>query len=209
MHDIVKHKECVWISDLHKRGKQLIKFVTEHTRVNYFYGTHSRLQLLKIAKTRFGSYFLAFRHLLKVRQALGAMVMSDAWDEFNTDRDDANAVKEIVLDHHFWSQVRYVLQFTKPIYNMIKFTYSNWPIIGEVYEKMDSMPRKIKDIVQPRDVNLYNHIRVEVEKWWEMLNIPLHALAYVLTPKYNHVSWLSSLASSVSCPHFWIPLLCG
>jgi hypothetical protein len=27
-----------------------------------------------------------------------------------------------------------------------------------------------------------------------MLNIPLHALAYVLTPKYYHVSWLSSPA---------------
>jgi hypothetical protein len=27
-----------------------------------------------------------------------------------------------------------------------------------------------------------------------MLNIPLYALAYVLTPKYYHVSWLSSLA---------------
>jgi hypothetical protein len=56
---------------------------------------------------------------------------------------------------------------------------------------MDSMLGQIKDIVHPRDVNLYNHIRVEVEKWWEMLNIPLHALAYVLTPKYYHVSWLS------------------
>jgi hypothetical protein len=56
------------------------------------------------------------------------------------------------------------------------------------------MLRKIKDIVEPRDVNLYNHIRVEVEKQWEMLNIPLHALTYVLTPKYYHVSWLSSPA---------------
>jgi hypothetical protein len=27
-----------------------------------------------------------------------------------------------------------------------------------------------------------------------MLNIPLHALAFVLTPKYYHVSWISSPA---------------
>jgi hypothetical protein len=125
MHDIVKHKECLWINDLYKRGKQLIKFVTKHTRVNYFYGTHSRLQLLKIAKTRFASYFLTFRCLLKVRQALGAMVMSDAWDELSTDRDGANAMKETVLDSYFWSQVQFVLQFTKPIYHMIRFANSN------------------------------------------------------------------------------------
>jgi hypothetical protein len=93
-----------------------------------------------------------------------------------------------------FSQVRYVLQFTKPIYNMIKFSDSDRPIIGEVYEQMDSMLGLIKDIVEPKDVNMYNLIRVEVEKRWEMLNIPLHALAYVLTPKYYHVSWLSTPA---------------
>jgi hypothetical protein len=125
-----------------------------------------------------------------VRQALDDMVMSDAWDELSNDRDGANAMKETVLDSDFWSQVWYVLQFTKPINHMIKFTDLDRPIIGEVYVQMNSKLRKIKDIVEPRDVNLYNHIRVEVEKWWEMINIPLHALAYVLTPKYYHVSWL-------------------
>jgi hypothetical protein len=98
MHDIVKHRECGWINQLYKRGKQLIKFITEHTRVNYFYNTHSRLQLLKIANTRFASYYLTFRRLLKVRQALGAMVMSDAWYELSNDREGATTVKETVLD---------------------------------------------------------------------------------------------------------------
>jgi hypothetical protein len=39
---------------------------------------------------------------------------------------------------------------------------------------------------------LYDIIRIEVEKRWEKLNIPLHALAYVLTPKYYHTSWLET-----------------
>ena len=77
---------------------------------------------------------------------------------------------------------------------MIKFSDSDRPIIGEVYEQMDNMLGLIKDIVEPKDVNMYNLIRVEVEKRWEMLNIPLHALAYVLTPKYYHISWLSTPA---------------
>jgi hypothetical protein len=63
MHGVVKHRECGWINDLYKRGKKLIKFVTCHSRVNYFYGTYFRLQLLKIVKTRFASYYLTFRHL--------------------------------------------------------------------------------------------------------------------------------------------------
>ena len=194
MHDIIKHKECTWINDLYKRGKNLIKFITGHSRVNAFYGTYSKLQLLKLAKTRFGSYFLTFRRLLRVRQALGAMVMSDEWDEISTDRDGMDAAKDTVLDSHFWAQVKFVLQFTKPIYNMIRFADSDRPVIGEVYEKMDNMLGQIKDIVELRDHNLYDFISIEVEKRWEKLNIPLHALAYVLTPKYYHTSWLSTPA---------------
>jgi hypothetical protein len=192
MHDIVKHKECGWINQLYKRGKQVIKYIIGHTRVNYFYNTYSRLQILKIAPTRFVSYYLTFRRLLKVRQALAGMVMSDEWDDLSSDKEGALAVKNTVLDSQFWTQVRYVLQFTKPIYNMIKFSDSDRPIIGEVYEQMDSMLGLIKDIVEPKDVDMYNLIRVEVEKQWEILNIPLHALAYMLTPKYYHVSWLST-----------------
>jgi hypothetical protein len=192
MHDIVKHKECGWINQLYKRGKQVIKYIIGHTRVNYFYSTYSRLQILKIAPTRFASYYLTFRRLLKVRQALAGMVMSDEWDDLSSDKEGALVVKNTVFDSQFWSQVRYVLQFTKPIYNMIKFSDSDRPIIGEVYEQMDSMLGLIKDIVEPKDVNMYNLIRVEVEKRWEMLNIPLDALAYVLTPKYYHLSWLST-----------------
>jgi hypothetical protein len=139
MHDIVKHKECGRIHELYKRGKKLIKFITGHTRVNYFYGTYSKLQLLKLAKTRFSSYYLTFRRLVKVRQALTNMVTAESWEEINTDRDGANAAKDTILDILFWSQVKYVLQFTKPIYYMIKFGDSDKPIIGEVYEQMDNM----------------------------------------------------------------------
>lgn len=41
--------------------------------------TISKLELLKIAKTRFASYYLTFMHLLKVRKALASMVSSESW----------------------------------------------------------------------------------------------------------------------------------
>ena len=59
---------------------------------------------------------------------------------------------------------------------------------------MDSMLGQIKDIVEPKDSILYDHIHRHVAKRWEHLNIPLPALAYVLTPKYYSPSWLAKLA---------------
>ena len=82
---------------------------------NYFYGTYSELQLLKHAKTRFASYYLTFRWLVKVRQALTNIVTSKSWEEINTEKDGANVAKDTILDMFFWSQIKYVLQFTKPI----------------------------------------------------------------------------------------------
>jgi hypothetical protein len=52
-------------------------------------------------------------------------------------------------------------------------------VIGEVYEQMDSMLGQIKDILQPKDAILYDHIHKLVVKRWDNLNVQLHALAYV------------------------------
>ena len=43
---------------------------------------------------------------------------------------------------------------------------------------------QIKDTVEQKYPILYDHIHRDVVNRWEHLNIPLHALAYVLTPKY-------------------------
>lgn len=91
----------------------------------HIYGTYSKLQWLKLAKTRFAIYYLTFRWLVKVRQALTNMVTCESCEEINTDRDGANVTKDTILDNYFWSQIKYVLQFTKPIYYMIKFANSN------------------------------------------------------------------------------------
>jgi hypothetical protein len=89
------------------------------------------------------------------------------------------------------------MRFTKPIYIMIRFAVIARWVIGEVYEQMDSMLGQIKDIVQPKDAILYDYIHKLVVKRWDNLNVPLHALAYVLTPKYYSSSWLAQPAPGV------------
>ena len=53
-----------------------------------------------------------------------------------------------------------------------------------------------KDIVEQRDAILYDHIHKHVVKRRDNLNVPFHALAYVLTPKYYSPSWLAQPAPS-------------
>eukprot|EP00253_Pinus_taeda_P036712 PITA_36712 len=169
MHDIIKNKnqQYKWIGGLYKRGKKMIKFITNHSNTHGLFRNHSRLELLKIAKTRFVSYYLTFRRLLKVRESLASMVSSPHWQILKgratnaADRQGFERVEEIALDGQFWTRVRQVLEFIKPIYHMICFADTNKPVIGEV---------------------------------WNKHNVPLHALAYILTPKYYSPTWLGQPA---------------
>ena len=58
-------------------------------------------------KTRFASYYLTFRRLLKVRYGLASMVSSDSWQGLKdgaasaSDRHDFQEVEDIVLDGQF------------------------------------------------------------------------------------------------------------
>ena len=74
---------------------------------------------------------------------------------------------------------------------MIGFADTDQLVIGEVYEQMDSMLGQIKDIVQLKDTILYDHTHKHVVKRWDNLNVSIHALAYILTPKYYFPSWMA------------------
>ena len=138
----------------------MIKFNTNHSMAHHIFRNHSRLEVLKIPKTRFASYYLTFRRLLKVREALASMVSSDSWQGLKdrvasaSDRHDFQEVEKTVLDGQFLAHAKYVLQFTKLVYNMICFADTDQPMIGDVYVQMDSMLGQIKDIVEQKRCNL-------------------------------------------------------
>ena len=81
MHDIIKLKEnqYKWIGELYKKGKYMIRFITNHRNAHNIFLSHSKLELLKITKTRIDSYYLTFTCLLKVREVLASMISSESW----------------------------------------------------------------------------------------------------------------------------------
>jgi hypothetical protein len=112
----------------------MIIFTTNHTMAHFIFLNHSKLELLKIAKTKFASYYLTFKCLLKVREALASMVSNDSWKDLkdeDTSTSDRIEFQEVdtVLDGHFWQHVWYLLQFTKPIYSTIRFADTNQLVI--------------------------------------------------------------------------------
>ena len=118
--DIVEQRDAILYDHIHKHVvKRWDNWNVPLHALAYVltpkYYSPSRLELLKIAKTRFCSYYLTFMRLLKVREALASMVSSDSWQGLKdrvvsaSDRHDFQDVEDTVLDGHFWTQVKYVL----------------------------------------------------------------------------------------------------
>jgi hypothetical protein len=133
---------------------------------------------------------------VEVRQALQAMVIDPLWESWRTSTSDrGQRIKSIILDDAWWDKVQYLLQFTEPILTMIRIFDTDMPCLGEVYENIDSMLEKIREIIRASENDpfevFYNEVKDIVTKRWNKMTTPLHLLAYSLHPKYYHSKILS------------------
>jgi hypothetical protein len=78
---------------------------------------------------------------------------------------------------------------------MIRIFDIDMPCLGEVYEIIDSMLEKIREIIKASENDpfevFYNEVKDIVIKRWNKMTTPLHLLAYSLHPKYYHSKILS------------------
>jgi hypothetical protein len=128
---------------------------------------------------------------VEVRQALQAMVIDPLWESWRTSSfDRGQKIKSIILDDAWWDKVQYLLWFTEPILTMIRTFDTDMPCLGEVYESIDSMLERIREIIKDNDDDplelFYHEVKDIVTKRWNKMTTPLHLLAYALHPKYYH-----------------------
>lgn len=199
--DLSKH----WPSyeEFYTMCKTIVTYIINHTHALAIFRSHSRLELLKVAKTRFASYYVMMKRLLDVRQALKSTVVLDDWKEWAKHGDEkiqeiAENIKRWVTDDDdtFWTNVRQMVKITKPIFKMIKFCDQDGPLMGEVYEGMDNMLGEIKDSLNgcANFKEIYDMMENIVIKRWKMMHSPLHCLGFALTPRFYDSSYLTKLA---------------
>jgi hypothetical protein len=71
-----------WIKEVRGQAREIIKFITNHHQCQAMYREYSKLELLKVAKTRYASNIIMLRCLVKVKSALMSMVVGVTWVEW-------------------------------------------------------------------------------------------------------------------------------
>ncbi|XP_026438026.1 uncharacterized protein LOC113336291 [Papaver somniferum] len=193
MKDIAKSKEPAisFVKETYTKGKDIVKFVRNHSQCLALFKKFSHLEVLKSKKTRFGFHFVVLSRIVEVRASLISMVLSEEWKELKkpANAEEHAKITSIVMDGNFWSNAEKVLRITKPIYIMLRFSDSDKAVIGEAYEQMDTMLGNLQDTLAD-DIMIRDITQQIVVQRWSKTNIPLHCLAYLLVPKYYTNAWL-------------------
>lgn len=187
-----------WMLSTYKTGKAVVKFVNNHGQSLAIFRSNSKLDLLKVAKTRFASHYILLKRLSDCREALATSVVTKQWKDWMKTSDDiARAVVQTINDEDFWTEVEHILALTKPLFLLVKYSDGEGPKMGEVYERMDNMLGEIKDVLTMQD-NPHKQDFPVVQKIilsrWEKMNVPLHCLAFALCPRFYDLDYLNKPA---------------
>ncbi|KAD2804918.1 hypothetical protein E3N88_38295 [Mikania micrantha] len=105
---------------------------------------NSKLELLKVAKTRFASHYILLKRLMDCRESLATTISLNSWRDWVKQGDENTRVTgativDTIRSEDFWDDVENILSITKPIFLMIKFCDGEGSNMGEIYEKMDNI----------------------------------------------------------------------
>nr|XP_017226358.1 PREDICTED: uncharacterized protein LOC108202473 [Daucus carota subsp. sativus] len=112
-----------------------------------------------------------------------------------------------MLDETWWDQVDYILEFTSPMYGMLRFADTDKPSLHLIYDMWDEMIEKVKTIIYRRerkelseDSPFYNVVYSILIDRWMKSSSPLHCFAHSLNPRYYSNTWLNAATDRLP-PH--------
>ncbi|XP_050278142.1 uncharacterized protein LOC126719653 [Quercus robur] len=195
----VTYEECSWITRVANDASFIRVFIMNHSMRLAMFNEFCPLKLLQVADTRFASVVVMLKRLKLIKRCLQAMAISDQWASYREDDvGKAQKVKDMILSDLWWDNIDYILEFTAPIYDMLRIADTNKPCLHLVYEMWDSMIEKVKAVI-------YRHEGLEddqyssfwgvvydilIDRWTKNCTL-LHCLAHSLNPKYYSIEWLS------------------
>jgi hypothetical protein len=88
------------------------------------------------------------KRFLMVKRALQSMVISDAWESYRDDNSGlAQHVRKKILSNHWWESVSYIVDFTEPIYEILRLADKDEPCLHLIYEMWDTMIENVKKVI--------------------------------------------------------------
>ncbi|XP_074346948.1 uncharacterized protein LOC141685763 [Apium graveolens] len=188
------YHECHWITEVADSSLLIKNFILNHNMVLTMFNHIAPLRLLSVVETRFASVLVMLKRFKLLKRSLELLMLSEE-------------MGFIILDDMWWDKVDYILEFTAPIYDMLRFADTDKYSLHLIYDMWDDMIENVKNII-------YRHERKELNEdstfheviyailidRWTKSSSPLHYLAHSLNSRYYNNTWLSAAVDRVP-PH--------
>ncbi|XP_028084703.1 uncharacterized protein LOC114285827 [Camellia sinensis] len=202
------YDECHWITLCVDDVMFIKNFIMNHSMRLAIFNEFVPLKLLAVADTCFASAIVMLKRFKLVKRGLQSIVISDQWVSYKEDDvGKATSMKEKLLNDVWWDKIDYILSFTLPIYEMLRFCDTDKPCLHLVYEMWDTMIEKVKASIFRHEGKLdheesifYSIVHNILVERWAKSNTPLHCLAHSLNPRYYSSTWLDENPNRVP-PH--------
>ncbi|GJN07302.1 hypothetical protein PR202_ga25122 [Eleusine coracana subsp. coracana] len=160
-----QNMELQFISDAAGDALQIKNYIMNHGMRLSMFNEFSKLKFLAIADTRFASVIVMLKRFLLLKNSLVRMVTSDKWSAYKEDdQQKARFVRDKLLDEDWWYQVKYIIEFTAPIYSMLRAADTDKACLHLIYEMWDSMIEK-PSTSSTFDDRLFVIVRYYCQQW--------------------------------------------
>ncbi|XP_030946107.1 uncharacterized protein LOC115970651 [Quercus lobata] len=149
--------------------EKVVQVITDNASVMKSVGA-----FIEVADTRFASVVVMLKRLKLIKRCLQAMAISDQWASYREDDvGNAQKVKDMILSDLWWDTVDYILEFTTPIYDMLRVADIDKHCLHLVYEMWDSMIEKVK-------VAIYRHEGFEDDEYSSFWGMVYYSIEWLL-----------------------------
>nr|KYP56762.1 hypothetical protein KK1_003009 [Cajanus cajan] len=186
----VAYAEGNWITQVVDDVSFVRNFIMNHSMRLAIFNHFSPLKLLAIAETCFAYILVMLKRFKLLKGALQSMVISEEWNSYREDDvGKAQATKEFILNDVWWDKITYILNFTEPIYSMLRACDTDSPTLHLVYEMWDSMIEKVKTSIYRYEGKELN----DTSTFYEVVYS-------ILIDRYYSDEWLQEAPNSIF-PH--------
>ena len=149
-------EQCGWISQVSSDASFIKNFIMNHAMRLSMFNNHCKLKLLSVADTRFASTIVMLKRFKTIKRGLEQLVISEEWEMYK--QDDvvkAKEVKDKILNEDFCMDVDYILNFTAPMYKMLRLADTHKLFLYNIYEWWDSMIEKMKEAIYKKEHKIF------------------------------------------------------
>ncbi|XP_043710307.1 uncharacterized protein LOC122659241 [Telopea speciosissima] len=155
-----------------------------HTRLDAMKKRTGQKDLVRAAVTRFATACLTCQSLVKHKDALKHLFISDEWKGSNLSKTEAGKkVEETVFAVPFWNTVEDFIRALKPLIVVLRIVDGDErPAMAEVYVAMEEAKKKIREHLAHKE-RLWKKIINIIDRRWEcQMERPLYGAALFLNP---------------------------